>query len=59
MNLLEEDIEKEIRNTFEGLADKERKNKILFQNWPKIQWTPYELEPKKRNQFWFGGSNND
>ena len=50
MDLLkEEDIEKEIRNTFKGLADKEGKNKILFQNWPKIQRTRYELEPEKRS----------
>jgi len=39
----EEDIEKEIRNTFEGLAVKERENKVPFKQWPKIQGTPYEL----------------
>ena len=45
----EDDIEKEITNTFERLAVKERENKISFKQWPKIQWTPYELEPKRRN----------
>lgn len=50
----EKDIEEETKNTFEGLASKEAKNTTLFENWPKIQWTPYELEPKRRN-FWFGG----
>lgn len=49
MDLSEENIEEEIKKTFEGLKDKESKNEILFQDWPKNQWTRYELEPKKRN----------
>jgi len=50
MDLLEEeDIKKEIRNTFDGLEVKERKNKILFQDWPKTEGARYDLEPKKRN----------
>ena len=48
-SLNEKDIEEETKNTFEGLASKEAKNTTLFENWPKIQWTPYELEPKRRN----------
>ena len=47
--LKEEKIEAEIRNTFNGLAEKEKMNTTSFKNWPKIQWTPYELEPKRRN----------
>ena len=47
--LNEDDIKKEITNTFERLAVKERENKISFKQWPTIQWTPYELEPKRRN----------
>jgi len=50
MDLLKDkDIEEEIKNTFEGLKAKEGKNKILFQHWPKIEWSPYDLQPKKRN----------
>ena len=47
--LNEKDIEEETKSTFEGLASKEGRNTTLFKNWPKIQWTPYELEPKRRN----------
>ena len=42
-------IEEEIRNTFKGLAEKEKLNTTSFKNWPKIQLTPYQLEPKRRN----------
>ena len=47
--LNKEEIEKEIRNTIKGLTDKEDKNTTSFDDWPKIQWTSYELEPKRRN----------
>ena len=49
LNEEEEDIEKETRNVIKRLADKEKENKTLFRNWPKFQWTSYELEPKRRN----------
>ena len=45
----EEEIEEEIRNTLNRLAEKEKTNETLFKNWPKVQWTPYKLEPKRRN----------
>ena len=45
----EKKIEEEVRSTIGGLAVKEDTNKIPFTNWPKIEWTPYELEPKRRN----------
>jgi len=48
--LNEKEVEKEIENTFKGLADKEDENTTSFKNWPRIQGTsPYELEPKRRN----------
>ena len=50
----EDDIEKEITNTFERLAVKERENKIPFKQWPKIQGTPFELEPRKRRNSGLG-----
>ena len=46
---IEEEIEEAIRSTFEGLAEKEKTNETSFKYWPKVQWTPYELVPKRRN----------
>lgn len=47
--LNEEKIEEAIRNTFKGLAEREKIDKTSFKDWPKLQWTQYELEPKRRN----------
>ena len=47
--LNKEKIEEAIRNTFTGLTEREKINKTSFKDWPKLQWTPYELEPKRRN----------
>ena len=47
--LNKEEIETEIKSTIKGLSDKEENNATSFENWPKIQWTSYELEPKRRN----------
>ena len=43
------EIEKETRNIIESLIKAEEKNTTSFRNWPKIERTPYELEPKRRN----------
>ena len=48
-SLEKEEIEKEIQNTIKGLTKKEDDNETPFEKWPKIQWTPYEIEPKRRN----------
>lgn len=45
----EKEIEKEIINTIKGLTDKEEKNTISFQDWPKTEGIEYELKPKWRN----------
>ncbi|XP_020615758.1 uncharacterized protein LOC110053809 isoform X1 [Orbicella faveolata] len=45
----EKEIEKEIINTIKGLTDKEEKNTISFQHWPKTEGIQYELKPKRRN----------
>ena len=45
----EKDVEEEIQKTFKGLAKREEKNTTSFENWPRIQWTPYELKPRRRD----------
>lgn len=49
MDLLNaEMIEQEVDKTIEGLTKREADNTTSFNNWPKIQRTPYKLEPRRR-----------
>lgn len=49
MDLLNaEMIEQEVDKTIEGLTKREAANTTSFNNWPKIQRTPYKLEPRRR-----------
>lgn len=49
MDLLNaEMIEQEVDKTIEGLTKREADNTTSFNYWPKIQRTPYELEPRRR-----------
>lgn len=49
MDLLNaEMIEQEVNKTIEGLTKREADNTTSFNNWPKIQRTPYKLEPRRR-----------
>ena len=49
LNAVETGLEEETKNIIQGLTKAESKNKTLFRDWPKIERTPYELEPKRRN----------
>ena len=49
MNAVEKDLETETTNIIKRLTNAEVKNTTSFRNWPKIERTPYELEPKRRN----------